>query len=266
MTGQAAQFVGAIPEHYDQFLGPRIFHGFADDLAGRVAAMEPCAVLELAAGTGILSRRLRDALPPDCSLLASDLNPPMLEQAKRKFQANENIGFESADATNLPYAAASFDAVACQFGVMFFPDKLRSYEEVLRVLKPGGRYLFNVWGSLTDNPFARVTHETVSGFFPDNPPGFYRVPFDYHDSDTIRQSLTRAGFTGVEVSRVTLDSPIPSARDFATGLVFGNPLIDELHARGGDPQQIRAAVAAAIEARLGETLTLQALVIEAGKG
>ena len=265
VTGQSARFIGSIPEHYDKYLGPRIFNGYAHDLATRVAAGIPDSVLELAAGTGIVSRHLRDAIPAGSSLLASDLNPPMLELARNKFDAGEDIRFEALDATNLPFADASFDAVACQFGVMFFPDKQRSYEEVLRVLKPGGRYIFNVWGSWERNAFARIAHEAVARFFPDDPPGFYRLPFGYHDPVVIEQALLQAGFAQVTVHSVGFHSDIPSAQEFATGLVYGNPLLDEIVSRGGDPQGIRQAVAAAIGDRLGQSMSLEAIVIEASK-
>jgi ubiquinone/menaquinone biosynthesis C-methylase UbiE len=265
MTKQASNFIGSIPQHYDRFLGPRIFHDFADDLAGRVAELTPGSVLELAAGTGIVTRRLRDALPADCPLIASDLNPPMLEVAKSKFKSDEKLHFEPADAMNLPYEDSSFDAVACQFGVMFFPEKQRSFEEVQRVLKPGGSYIFSVWGPWETNPFARIAHEAVAEFFPDDPPGFYRVPFAYHDTDDIQASVTGAGFSRVTIETLHVTSAIPSAMEFATGLVFGNPLFEEVTSRGGDPDQVCSAVAAAIEDQLGESMPLEALIINAYK-
>lgn len=265
MTQQAARFTGSIPEHYDKYLGPRIFGRFAADLAARVAVAAPGSVLELAAGTGIVSRALRDVLPAASSLVASDLNPPMLEVARSKFGAAENIRFETLDATNLLSADGSFDAVACQFGVMFFPDKQGSYAEVLRVLMPGGRYVFNVWGPWEQNAFARIAHEAVAPFFRDNPPVFYKVPFSYHDAAEIEQALAKAGFANIAISPLRLSATIPSAPDFARGLVFGNPLIDEIRARGGDAERICAAVADALQENLGRSMTLEALVIEAMK-
>lgn len=263
MSTQASQFVGSIPENYDTGLVPHIFVGYADDLAGRVSSLGPKSVLELAAGTGIVTRKLRDALSDDCDLLASDLNPPMLEVAKLKFEPGERVSFEQLDATDIGFDDGSFDVVACQFGVMFFPDKARSYSEVRRVLKPDGTYVFNVWDSWDANPFARTIHETVEEFFPDDPPGFYKVPFSYHDADEIRDSLSRAGFSRVAVERVPLRSKIPSAARFAQGLVFGNPLYDEIVNRGGDPEVVRVAATAAIEKELGEEMPLQAIVVHA---
>lgn len=265
MTEQAAQFVGSIPEHYDQGLGPQLFFAYADDLAQRAAALAPTSVLELAAGTGIVSRRLRDALPNACNLVATDLNQPMLEVAKAKFEADELVQFEQADATDLRFDDASFDLVACQFGVMFFPDKLRSYEEALRVLQPGGSYIFNVWGSWDDNPFAEIVHNCVATLFPDDPPGFYKVPFGYHDEREIRQAILQAGFTEVAFETVSRHSKISSAEVFARGLVFGNPLFDEVVSRGGDADAICDAVATAIEQQLGAEMPLAALVIHATK-
>lgn len=263
MTDVAANFTGSIPNNYDKFLGPIIFTGYARDLASRVSAAQPKAVLELAAGTGILSRQLRDVLPDDCSILATDLNPPMLESAKQKFITSENVAFEPADAGDLPFADDSFDVVACQFGIMFFPDKEKSCREVLRVLKPGGQYIFSVWGSWDANPFARIAHEVVADIFPDNPPGFYKVPFGYYDHAVIRDTLLSAGFNRVEFDTVALQSNIPSAENFARGLVYGNPLLEEILARNGNPDTICTTLAKSIKEKLGSSMPLQAAIIEA---
>jgi ubiquinone/menaquinone biosynthesis C-methylase UbiE len=265
MALDAAQFVGSIPENYDKGLGPRIFTGYADDLTRRVAGLNPGSVLELAAGTGILSRKLRDALPDDCDLTVSDLNPPMLEVAKQKFRPDEPVKFETIDAMDLKFAEARFDVVLCQFGVMFFPDKGRSYAEVCRVLKPGGSYLFNVWDTWQKNPFARITHEVVEAFFPENPPGFYKVPFGYNNAKEIEESLLKAGFSRVTIEHLAIKSAIPSAADFAKGLVFGNPVYDEVVTRGGNPDKLCTAVADAIDRQLGQEMPLQALIVHATK-
>jgi ubiquinone/menaquinone biosynthesis C-methylase UbiE len=145
MFEQSARFTGDIPTNYDRGMGPHLFVDYAADLARRVAAARPLRVLEIAAGTGIVTRLLRDILPVTADLVASDLNPPMLDVARQKFRAGERIEFQPADANALPFPDGAFDAVVCQFGVMFFPDKLRAFAEAFRVLKPGGRFLFSVW-------------------------------------------------------------------------------------------------------------------------
>ena len=266
MNEQAARFVGSIPENYDRGLGPVLFADWAVNVARQVAQFEPKSVLELAAGTGIVTRALRDELAHDCELVVTDLNPPMLEVAQTKFQPDELVRFEQADATALQYASESFDFVICQFGVMFFPDKKASHADVLRVLKPGGTYLFTLWDSFEANTFARLIHETIARFFPDDPPGFYKVPYGYHDADEIRNLVSAAGFPQVTVERAALNSNIDSAQGFAEGLVFGNPLYEEVIERGGDPAEVCAALEETIRRDIGDEISLKILKVQATKG
>lgn len=265
MNEQAAQFTGSIPENYDRGLGPVLFHGWAEDVSRRVALLRPNNVLELAAGTGIVTRELRNVLPGECKLIATDLNPPMLDVAKAKFHPQENVQFEQADAMNLGYESGRFDLAICQFGVMFFPDKERSHAEVLRVLKPAGEYLFTLWDSWEANPFARVIHETIARFCPNDPPGFYKVPYAYHDAEAIRGAALNAGFNEVTVQRLETPSRIESARGFAEGLIFGNPVYDELIARGVDPSEVCDAMATAVAAEIGAEILLRILFARAKK-
>jgi SAM-dependent methyltransferase len=252
MGSENARFVGSIPEHYDKGLGPVIFADYADDLARRVETANPALVLEIAAGTGILSRRLRDRLPASVRLTVTDLNAPMLERAQAKFGSGEQVELQTADAMVLPFRDASFDAVVCQFGVMFFPDKDRCNREVLRVLEPGGHYFFSVWGGFDDNPFGRIAYEVVAGFFPDDPPQFYKVPYSCAAIEPIRDSLERAGFVDIEVAEVARQGVIPDARAFANGLIYGNPAIGEIRSRGGvDPEQLVDAIAEALRSAFG---------------
>lgn len=264
-----SQFVGSIPEFYDRYLGPHIFVDFADDLAARVAESSPNNVLELAAGTGIVTLALRKRLPPAANLTATDLNQPMLDIARKKFAAADNLVFRVADAQAIPFADGEFDAVACQFGIMFFPDKERSCREVFRVLSPGGRYVFNVWDSPAHNPFGRIAHETIGSFFKSDPPKFYQVPFGYYSIDAIKDTLSAAGFRDIVASVVDRVSEIPDAEAFAKGMVFGNPSIEEIRARATvAPEAIVAAITSALSAAFGAApgrMPLQAIVFEASK-
>jgi SAM-dependent methyltransferase len=269
MNDQAAQFAGTIPENYDSGLGPHLFVDFAADLARRAAAAKPGRVLEIAAVTGIVTRILRDALPDSTRLVASDLNPAMLAVARQKFSAHERIEFQSADATALPFDDDAFDAIVCQFGVMFFPDKDKAYREAYRVLGYGGRYHFNVWDSFDFNPFARISHDAIGGFFNCDAPAFFTVPFGYHRIDEIKSSLLAAGFTELAVHVLKIDKMITTARQFAEGLVLGNPIIDEIRARGTtDSAPIIAAVTETLQSAFGEhpaRMPLQAIVFSALK-
>jgi ubiquinone/menaquinone biosynthesis C-methylase UbiE len=267
MSDRASEFVGNIPTFYDQGLGPIFFAEFADDIARRVAATAPARVLEVAAGTGIVTRRLRDLLPAETEITATDLNPPMLAVAAGKFHAGERIILRPADATSLPFPDSGFDAIVCQFGLMFFPDKDQAYREAHRALAAGGGYVFSVWDSRRYNPIGRLISETAARFFPENPPQFYDVPFSSHRIDPIKDGLSAAGFTGLRIAVLSLEKIIPDVAAFARALVFGNPLIDQIRARGGiDPERVVADLMEALPREFGSNptrLPLQAIVFEA---
>lgn len=251
MAGNAG-FTGVIPDIYDQGLGPMIFVDFAAEMARRVAALAPMDVLETAAGTGIVTRKLRDALPAAAHLTATDLNPPMLDVARTKVSAGEDVVFQPADALDLPFADSSFDAVVCQFGIMFYPDRDLANREVFRVLKPGGHYLFSTWDSHRYNPNARIAQGVVERFFPVDPPRFYHVPFSCHDIDPIRQSCNDAGFTGFHAEVLTLEKVVPNLAAFAHAMVHGNPLVNQIAERDGvQAGDVVAALHTAMAAEFG---------------
>jgi hypothetical protein len=148
---------------------------------------------------------------------------------------------------------------------MFFPDRKRSHSEVLRVLKPGGTYLFTLWDSMQANTFAGLIHETIARFFPGDPPEFYKVPYGYHDADDIKELVLSAGFSRVEIERPAIKSKIESARGFAEGLVFGNPLYQEVIDRGGNPEEVCQALEEMIQQDIGSELELKILRVRASK-
>lgn len=261
----AARFTGTIPEHYERGLGPVIFADYAADIARRVSATSPTRVLETAAGTGIVTRQLRDRLAVSSQLTATDLNEAMLEVARSKFHPEERVTFLAADATELPFPENTFDAVVCQYGVMFFPDKAKSYREVRRVLARNGRYVFNVWDSHAHNAFGRVAYETTASFSPGDPPQFHQVPFGYHQMDAIKESLLDAGFTDITASVVRFERRVTDIALFARGLVCGTPLIEQIRKRDGEPERVIDALANAFvrELELDKCpLRMQALVFD----
>ncbi len=270
MIDRNARFQGAIPENYDRYLGPVLFEPYARDLAGRLDAKPGDRVLEIACGTGIVTRHLRERLPAGARLVATDLNEPMLEYARRKLAGTQGIEWRQADACALPFPPASFEAVVCQFGLMFVPDKEAAFREARRVLVPGGTFRFSVWDALEANRFARTAHETINGFFPVDPPTFYKVPFSMHDRDALRALLRGGGFGGVTIDDVALQSTSPSARELATGLVEGNPAGTEIRERGAvRVETVIAAVAETLTREFGDRpvrLPLRAIVASGRAG
>ena len=247
------QFSGSIPEIYDKYLVPLIFEPYAIDLAQRAAALPITNILELAAGTGVVTRRLAMALPGSVFIIASDLSQAMLDQAAA-VGTSRPVDWRQADALALPFDKASFDAVVCQFGVMFFPDKARAFAEVRRVLRRGGLFLFNTWDRIEENEFAQTVTEALAGVFPADPPRFMaQLPHGYHDIETIRRDLSAGGFSSdPEILTLAARSLAASAHIPAVAYCQGTPLRGEIEAR--DPTKLLTATAAAeaaLEQRFG---------------
>ena len=263
-------FAGSIPQLYERYLVPLNFEPYARDMAGRLAALAPRRILEIAAGTGVLTRAMASALEYGASIDATDLNGPMIAQARALGTARP-VAWREADALALPFADGTFDAVACQFGVMFFPDRPRAFSEARRVLKPGGRFLFSVWDRIEENEFADVVTRALAQLFPADPPRFLaRTPHGYHDADAIRSDLARGGFTsGVQVATVAARSRAEACAAPAIAYCQGPPLRNEIEAR--DPARLAEATdaaAAAIAARFGRGTVdgkIQAHVVAVGR-
>ena len=246
-------FAGSIPELYDRYMVPMLFDPYAADLADQAALTNPQAVLETAAGTGALSRALAARLGPQARITATDLNQAMLDRAAAVTPPDPRIHWQQADALALPFADQTFDLVACQFGVMFFPDKVQGYTEARRVLKPGGTFLFNVWDSIAENAFVATLSQMLAARFPDNPPVFMaRTPHGHHDLTIITEHLKAAGFTTVKTRALSHIAKAASAQYAATAYCQGTPLRAEIEARRpGGLAEITAAAAEALAAEFG---------------
>jgi len=235
MTATDKVFAGSVPEIYERFFVPLIFEPYALDMASRISAAKPHDVLETAAGTGVLTRALAARLAPDARITATDLNQPMLDQATARQSDPQHVTWRQADALALPFPDQSFDIVACQFGAMFFPDKVQGYREAGRVLRPGGVFVINVWDRIEDNEFADVVTERLARMFPNDPPRFLaRTPHGYHDGDRIRDEIRAAGFHDASIDAVEAVSEAASARDAAVAYCHGTPLRNEIEARAPD--------------------------------
>jgi SAM-dependent methyltransferase len=225
-------FAGSIPRLYEEHLVPLIFAPYAEDIADRVASRKPRRVLEIAAGTGVVTRRLAVALPHGTTIVATDLNQAMLDIAATVGTARP-VTLRQADAMQLPFAAGEFDVVVCQFGAMFFPDRSVAFAEALRVLQPGGAFLFNVWDRIEDNEFAHAVTSSLASLFPDDPPRFLaRTPHGYHNHAVIERDLRAGGFLSTpRIQTLAARSRATSARIPAFAYCNGTPLRNEIEAR-----------------------------------
>lgn len=270
MTDTNARFVGSIPENYDRHLGSVLFEPYAADLARQLDVKDGARVLEIACGTGISTRHLRNRIPAGASLVATDLNQPMIDLASRKLQGVPGIDWQQADACALPFPDKAFDVAVCQFGLMFVPDKPQALREARRVLADGGTLLFSVWDSLERNTFAKTAHEKIASFFPSDPPTFYQVPFSLYDTGALKEMARGTGFTDVRIEPVAFQGESPSALDLATGLVEGNPVGSMIRERKVAPvAEIIEAVATIVAQKFGDRpvrIPLHAFVMTARAG
>lgn len=270
-------FTGSVPRVYHALLGPLLFDAYAKDLAARLAGFAPSRILETACGTGIVTSKIARSLP-NASIIATDLNSPMIEIAKEHAgldaapsSTSQRPAFQTADACSLPFPDASFDAIACQFGVMFFADKVKAMSEARRVLATGGRYIFSVWDSLAHNPIPRTVHETFQSLFPADPPNFIpTLPYGWSDKAEIERVTRAGGFANVTLETLSFPSVAPSAADVAKGWVEGTPNAAALADRGVTTPETIAAVREAVRKALVKDFgdspcrsTMQAIVATA---
>ena len=245
-------FTGSVAEIYERCMVPMLFEPYAADLVSRLRGADRGRILEVGAGTGVLTRAMAASLADDVTIVASDLNPGMLDRAAAAGAGR--VEWRRADVMELPFPDGGFDTVVCQFAAMFFPDKPRAFAEVRRVLAPGGRFLFNVWDAIGVNEFADEVDRAVAVLFPADPPRFMmRTPHGYHDTAAIARHLREAGFANApEIEAVEGRSRAPSARSAAMGFCQGTPLRLEIEARDADRlEDATSAGAAALAARFG---------------
>ncbi|GGH12452.1 ubiquinone/menaquinone biosynthesis methyltransferase [Alsobacter metallidurans] len=261
-------FTGSIPELYDRHLVPLIFDIYARDMARRVKAIAPSRVLETACGTGVVTRAIASAIEGPIRIVATDLNPGMLDVAQARLGDDDRVEWRQADALALPFEDASFDVVVCQFGAMFFPDKVQGFAEARRVLAPSGVFLFSVWDRIAENEFADVVTAAMAELFPVNSPNFLaRTPHGHHDAGATERALRDAGFGEVQIDVVKAVSRSASAQEPAYAYCQGTPLRNEILAQ--DPSGLERATqhaAAALRRRFGDGPVegkIQALVVRA---
>jgi len=243
-------FAGSIPKIYESHLVPLIFEPYAADLANRIARSKVARLLETAAGTGVVTRALARGLDKSVSIVATDLNQAMLDEAAAVGTARA-VEWRQADAMALPFRDGEFDAVVCQFGVMFFPDKRKAFAEARRVLRPGGTLIFNVWDRIEENEFADLVTTSLESVFPDDPPRFLaRTPYGYYDHRAIERDLAAGGFRkSPQIVTLPARSRASSPRSPAIAFCQGTPLRAEIESRNATRMNEATDVAAAAIAK-----------------
>ncbi len=265
---QPFDFSGSIPDHYDQYLGPLFFEPYAIEVSKRIDVSAIEIALELASGTGRLTKHLRKVLSPKAKLVASDISPDMLGVAKEKLK-NENIEWQIIDAQNLPFENSSIDLVVCCFGFMFVQDKSKAFTEVYRVLRPGGILLFTTWDKLETIGTSSIYRKIVKTYLPDPLPESYNLPFSMYDEHVIRELLVKAGFSRISIEKVTKESVSSSAMDAAEGLTKGGTIYNEIVSR--NPawiEEIKSAVEKELSEKYGKApmvAPMSAVICEALK-
>jgi SAM-dependent methyltransferase len=247
-------FAGSIPKLYDMHLVPLIFEPYATDLVNRLRSRTLSRVLEIAAGTGVVTRKLASTLPENVSIVATDLNQAMLDHASA-VGTKRIVEWRQADAMQLPFPDSAFDAVVCQFGVMFFPDKSKAFSEARRVLRPGGVFFFNVWDRIAENEFADIVEAALESVFPEDPPRFLsRTPYGYHNRHIIERDLVNGGFTAPpKIDTIAARSRATSPHIPSIAYCQGTPLRNEIEARDASRlDQATDRAAEAIAERFGQ--------------
>jgi ubiquinone/menaquinone biosynthesis C-methylase UbiE len=262
-------FSGSVPQNYETYLGPLFFEPYATDLAQRLGALQAMnTILEIACGTGRVTRHLADKLLPGAQLVATDLNPDMLSMAM-SIVPSPQVQWQVADAHSLPFDAGVFDAVICQYGIMFFQDKPQALREIGRVLKPGGTFLFNTWDKLQHNSLAQQAQTVLEELYPHDPPHFLdKGPYSFHDKDQIQTLLTQAGFSAIRIEVVAKSSTAVSADDAVKGILDGTPNFSYIAERNLPAATAREKLKVSLIRHFGETnlvLPMQALVVKATK-
>ena len=262
-------FSGKIPANYDSFLGPMFFEPFALDMADRISQLSASNILELASGTGRLTKLLTAVTGKDAVITASDINPAMVNYGKEKVN-DHKVKWMEVDAVTLPFKDHSFDSVVVQFGVMFYSDRIKAFKEAWRVLRPGGTFLFNCWDEIKNNPMPSIVNETLVHFFPADTPAFYSVPFSYYDEKIITSDLLKSGFENIKIELISLTGHSKSAKDAAKGLIEGTPTITAIEERDALLlQPILKDIEKKIEDKFGNShliVPLKARVVAAFKG
>ncbi|HEX2532120.1 MAG TPA: class I SAM-dependent methyltransferase, partial [Chitinophagaceae bacterium] len=224
MQAGLSPYSDTVPQRYERFLGPLFFEPFARHLATFLPDGMQGPVLEIACGTGRLTRHLRFRMDPASRLFATDIQPDMLSLA-RQLLTDPGIDWQTADVHDLPFAAATFPVVVCQFGVMFFASRRKAFDEIARVLQPRGRFLFNTWDAAKANPVAQLFQDTLNEVLGARAPDFgQKGPYSFYQPVEITSLLKSSGLEVLTLEKLRLTGIASTAEQVVEGFLYGSPL------------------------------------------
>jgi len=254
----AYKFTSEDAENYDHYLGPVLFEPYGVYLASQIDTANLYSVLELACGTGRVTKHIANVLPPDVEFWATDLSSDMLAINKRRLQ-NENVKYKVEDIQNLSFPDNSFDLAICQFGTMFLPDKQKGFNEIYRILKPGGKLMCFTWDSTAQNPlFKLLINELMLPYFEDEDNTRLLVPFLLNDPQQLTGWLQNAGFKNIKVETVVLNSGTATVENVKTGIYLKHPLGKAMKDKGMAAfEMVGQKFGEEIEKRFGSEVSFQ---------
>jgi SAM-dependent methyltransferase len=203
---------------YEEYFVPALFQQWSPMLAAAAGTHPGQHVLDVGCGTGILARTLAPLVKPGGSVVGLDSNPGMLAVAGG---VAPEIEWQLGAAESLPYPDRSFDAVFCQFGLMFFDDPPRALREMWRVLAPGGRLVTSVWDRLDRIPAYSILVALLQHRLGDRVADALRGPFSLGDTAALERLFTGAGISPVTIETRAGRARYPSIRSWVLTDVKG---------------------------------------------
>jgi len=221
----------SVAKSYDSILVPSLFEPWAKKLIQEQQPWTNKTVLDLACGTGVLSKILLQNVGPKGKVIALDINGQMLELAKIKCKSWASfIEFIEGSVDSMAISDDTIDTVVCQQGFQFFPDKKAAAHEIYRVLKPGGKAIISTWCSVDDCELFGVICKTLESINAHEISKMMRIPFDLISKQDLLSAFNEIGFSNIELSTQQQKFYVKGGLKSAINLAYATPIGPNLKA------------------------------------